>query len=316
MRLPARPPALCGRVFLARDVLAAGLLTRNQLESRAWRRLFRGVHADASLPDTHGTRIAGAALVVPDGAVFAGRTAAYLLGADALVEVGGPVEVIVPEAARFGPLIGLRIRRTSLPITDVRTVGRYTCTTPLRTAVDIARYEDVPASVVALDVLLSRGLVRARDLGEVAALLPPGRGSVRARQAVDLADERAESPPESVLRVLLRFAGLSPVPQYVVRDAEGRFVARVDLAFPELRVAVEYDGAWHGRPGEPARDRRRHNALVAAGWTVVHVTAADLHAPARVVASVTALLGERGVVRPSAFRESRSSPRSSTGDAT
>jgi very-short-patch-repair endonuclease len=300
VRSPARPAVLHGRVFRARDALASGLLTRNQLESRAWRRLFRGVYADAALPHDHGTSVAGAALLVPDGAVFAGRTAAYLMGAEALVEVGAPVEVVVPEAARFGPVIGLRIRRTSLPITDVRSVGRYTCTTPLRTAVDIARYEEMPGSVVALDVLLSRGLVRPRDLGEAAASLPPGRGSVRARRAADLADERAESPPESVLRVLLRSAGLAPVPQYVVLDAGGRFVARVDLAFPELRVAVEYDGAWHGQPGELARDRRRHNALVAAGWTVVHVTAADMHTPDRVVASVTALLRERGVARPSA----------------
>ena len=310
MRPPARPPALCGRVFRARDALAAGLLTRNQLESRAWRRLFRGIYADATLPDTHGTAVAGAALVVPDGAVFAGRTAAYLLGAEALVQAAAPVEVIVPEADRFGPVTGLRIRRTSLPITDVRSVGRYTCTTPVRTAVDIARYEAVPDSVVALDVLLSRGLVRAQDLEEAVDLLPPGRGSVRARRAAGLADERAESPPESVLRVLLRSAGLAPVPQYVVRDTEGRFVARVDLAFPELKVAVEYDGAWHGQPGELARDRRRHNALVAAGWTVVHITAADLHAPDRVVASVTALLRERGVLRHSTTGMSRTTPRS------
>jgi very-short-patch-repair endonuclease len=314
VRPPARPPELRGQVFRARDALASGQLTRNHLESRAWRRLFRGVYADATLPDTHGTSVAGAALVVPDGAVFAGRTAAYLLGAEALVDAAAPVEVIVPEADRFGPVIGLRIRRTSLPISDVRSVGGYTCTTPLRTAVDIARHEDGPASVVALDVLLSRGLVRARDLADAAALLPPGRGSVRARRAVDLADERAESPPESVLRVLLRSAGLAPVPQYVVRDAEGRFVARVDLAFPEVRVAVEYDGAWHGRPGELSRDRRRHNALVAAGWTVVHVTAADMHTPDRVVASVTAVLCERGVVRPITPGKGRISPRSLRGE--
>lgn len=314
MRPPDRPTALRGRVFRARDALAAGLLTRNQLESRAWRRLFRGVYADAELPDTHAISVAGAALVIPDGAVFAGRTAAYLLGAEALVESAAPVEVIVPEADRFGPVTGLRIRRTSLPITQVRSVGRYTCTTPVRTAVDIARHEDVPASVVALDVLLSRGLVRSRDLIEAVDRLPAGRGSVRARRAVDLADERAESPPESVLRVLLRSAGLVPVPQYVVREAEGRFVARVDLAFPECRVAVEYDGAWHGRPGELARDRRRHNALVAAGWTVVHVTAADMHEPDRVVASVAALLSERGVLRLATKSETRISPRSTQAD--
>ncbi len=67
-------------------------------------------------------------------------------------------------------------------------------------------------------------------------------------------------------------------------------MARVDLAFPEQRVAVEYDGAWHGDPGQLTRDRRRLNALVAAGWTVLHVTAADLRQPEDLVARVAALL--------------------------
>src|SRR3712207_9447547 len=54
--------------------------------------------------------------------------------------------------------------------------------------------------------------------------------------------------------------------------------ARVDFAYPELKLAIEYDGAWHGKPGELGRDRRRLNRLSAAGWLVVFVTAADMHA--------------------------------------
>ena len=64
----------------------------------------------------------------------------------------------------------------------------------------------------------------------------------------------------------------------------------VPPAFPEQRVAIEHDGAWHGEPGRLARDRRRLNALVAGGWTVLHVTAADLHEPEALVARVRALL--------------------------
>jgi very-short-patch-repair endonuclease len=196
-------------------------------------------------------------------------------------------------------------------------VGRLFCTTPLRTALDIARSEALVDAVVALDVLLARGLVRRSDLAAAAAALPPGRGTRRAVRAVDLADERAESPPESRLRLLLRLAGLRPEPQHVVRDGDGRFVARVDLAFPEHRIAIEYDGAWHGRPGQLARDRRRLNDLVAAGWTVLHVTAADMHEPTVVVASVRALLGrgERGDVDLPQRRERAVSPRSVVRDA-
>lgn len=300
MIAPARPPALCGQVFRGRDAVAAGLLTRHQLASRAWRQLLRGVYADSTLPPTHGVAIAGAALIVPRSAVFGGRSAAYLLGAESLVDSGAAVEVIVPEEDRFGPVTGIRVRRTSLPESDIRSVGRYSCTTPLRTALDIARLELLPESVVALDVLLGRGLVSRERLIAAAEGLPSCRGRTRARRAIDLADERAESPQETRLRVLLRTAGLEPVPQYRVLDPTGRLLARVDLAFPQHRLAVEYDGAWHGEAGQLTRDRRRLNALVMAGWTVVHVTAADLHDPSALVARVLDLLRrtERGVVRP------------------
>jgi very-short-patch-repair endonuclease len=297
--------------------VAAGLLTRKQLGSSAWRRILRDVYADTALPRTHGTAITGAALISPASAVFAGRSAAFLLGAESLADESTPVEIVVPEMDRFGPVSGLRVRRTLLADDEVRSVGRLFCTTPLRTALDIARSEDLVDAVVALDVLLARGLVRRSDLVAAAAALPTGRGTRRAVHAVDLADERAESPPESRLRLLLRSAGLRPEPQYVIRDGDGRFVARVDLAFPEHRIAIEYDGAWHGRPGQLARDRRRLNALVAAGWTVLHVTAADMHEPTVVVASVRTLLGrrERGDLDLSLATGRATSPRSAVREA-
>ena len=265
MTRPARPSSLGGRVFRGRDVVAAGLLTPKQLRSSAWRRLFRGVYADAELPVTHNVAIAGASLIVPASAAFSGRSAAYLLGVESLVDETTPVEEIVAEHDRFGRVAGLRIRRTRLPDSDVHSVRRYSCTTPTRTALDLACREELPESVVALDLLLRHSLVLADDMVEAARALPPGRGTRRARTAVALADERAESPQESRLRVLLRTSGLAPVPQYVIRDAEGRFVARVDLAFPHQRVAIEYDGAWHGEPGQLARDRRRCRPVAGAG---------------------------------------------------
>jgi very-short-patch-repair endonuclease len=66
-------------------------------------------------------------------------------------------------------------------------------------------------------------------------------------------------------------------------------VARVDLAYPELRLAIEYDGAWHDERGQFTKDRRRLNRLAAAGWTVLHVTAADLHDPEALVARIQAM---------------------------
>lgn len=287
---PARPAALRGRVFRARDALHLGLLTPDQLRSSAWRRVYRGVYADAALADTYDVRVAGARLLMPSAGVFSGRTAAHLLGARELAGARDLVEVSVPRTSRFGPLAGIRVRRVgSLGPDDVTSVGRSRCTTGIRTALDVARFEDLPESVVVLDVLLARGIAYQHELREAAAVLT-GRGARRAGAAVDLADPRAESQQESRLRVALALAGLRPVAQFTVRDAEGRFVARVDLAFPAAKVAVEYDGAWHGKGGQLRRDRRRLNELVRAGWLVLHVTAADMHDLPSVVGSVRELV--------------------------
>ncbi len=291
MPRPRRPAVLRGRVFRARDVLAAGLLTPAALRSSAWRRLYRGVYADAELPHDHDLRISGACLLVPAAAVFSGRTAAHLLGAPELADDATPVEVSVPTGHRFGPVAGLVVRRTSLPSSEITVARRRRCTTGVRTAFDLARHEPLLDAVAALDVLLARGVVDRAALRRVLDAAPSRRGLRQAGRAVELADPRAESPPESRVRVLLALAGLAAVPQHTVRDAAGAFVARVDLAFPHERVAVEYDGAWHGEPGQLARDRRRLNRLTAAGWTVVFVTAADLRDPDALVARVASALG-------------------------
>ena len=67
-------------------------------------------------------------------------------------------------------------------------------------------------------------------------------------------------------------------------------IGRVDFAWPERKVALEYDGLWHAEPGQFAKDRRRLNALQAAGWRVVFVTAADLHRPAELLGRIAAAL--------------------------
>jgi very-short-patch-repair endonuclease len=64
----------------------------------------------------------------------------------------------------------------------------------------------------------------------------------------------------------------------------------VDLALPDLELAVEYDGAWHGEALQLTKDRRRMNALTAVGWKVLYVTAADLRDPAALVAKVRAFI--------------------------
>ena len=289
MRPPHRPAELAGQVFLGRDAVARGLLTDKQLRSTAWIRLLRGVYADASLPPGFALQVRAAALVLPPGAVLSGRTAAWLHGVGTAVDDGDPVQVCVPPPARWGPVAGLTIQHMALDPTEIVVRSGIPCTSPLRTAVDVARSGPAEETIPVLDPLLARTRL---TVTQVLGALPLGSGP-EATAAACWADHRAESPPESVVRVLLRRRGLVPVPQHVVRDDRGGFVAQVDLAFPDARVAVEYDGAWHAEPGQFARDRRRLNALQAAGWRVVHVTAADLHDPAALVARVRTVLAAR-----------------------
>lgn len=67
-----------------------------------------------------------------------------------------------------------------------------------------------------------------------------------------------------------------PVLQFGVSDG-GRFIARVDHAYPRQKIALEVDGfRWHSDPQTFRNDRRRANRLVEAGWTVLRTTVEEL----------------------------------------
>lgn len=102
------------------------------------------------------------------------------------------------------------------------------------------------------------------------------RGLQRARRALALVRVGAESPRESLLRLLIIGALPEPTLQYEVFDAAGAFVARLDLSWPRLRLGVEYDGEHHMDPAQQERDRIRREQLRALGWHIVVVTKDDL----------------------------------------
>ena len=77
--------------------------------------------------------------------------------------------------------------------------------------------------------------------------------------------------------MLLLDAGLpEPRYEYQVLDAAGAFIARVDLAYPERKVAIELDSVrWHLNRSSFEADPRRKNKLILAGWTVLTFTWSD-----------------------------------------
>jgi very-short-patch-repair endonuclease len=280
-RTPHRPPELRGQVFRGRTAIERGLLTQRQLGSKAWLRLFQGVYIDASVSVTHRLRCAvAAAYVLPPDWVIAGRSAAHLHGAG----VGEPdvVEALVPLGSKLIPHRGLVVHQGSLAGDEWVDFHGLRVTTPVRTCWDLARWFEPVEAVVRIDRMVGIGKATRRELSDYLerrlAEEPPPRGLDKYARVVPLIDGRAESPQESRLRTLIVLAGLPrPDAQVVVQDHRGRFVARLDLAYEDAKVAVEYDGLWHvGSAQQMHDDRRRINALAALGWTVLHVTSVRL----------------------------------------
>jgi hypothetical protein len=245
------------------------------------------VYAHRDVPVTHELLARGAVLLLP-GAVVTGRSAAVLWGVD-LAGPGDDVEVTLPPDTHMVRVQGMCTRRAVVDPAHVLRRRGVAATSPEATAVRLAAALPRDAAVVAVDQLIATGAVDLAGVRRHAALAR-GPGSARARMVAALADGLAESPQETRLRLLVGRSSLpSPVAQYTVRD-DGRFVARVDFAWPEQKVALEYDGLWHAEAGQFARDRQRLNRLQAAGWRVVFVTAADLHDPVRLIAVIAAEL--------------------------
>lgn len=90
---------------------------------------------------------------------------------------------------------------------------------------------------------------------------------------------------ETRLRMVLVLGRLPPpCVQVNLDDASGVFIGRVDLYYPDRRLAIEYDGENHRE--RLVSDLRRQNALLNAGYRLLRFTATDLRTPASVVAQV------------------------------
>jgi hypothetical protein len=283
--------ALLPGVFVGSHAIAAGLLTRRQLRERSYRRLVHGVYADPSLEVDHRLRCTGVALLLPRGAAIAGQSAAAWHGAP-FAGVRDPVSVVRPPAVLWKGPREVRVHQADLAGEDLTCVDDVRVTSAARTAWDVAALEPLGTAVAALDAMVRAGAVTEAQLAVLVANGAGRWGVVRVRRAFGLVDPRADSPPESRVRVALTLAGLAPVVQHVVVE-QGRFLGKVDAAWPAQRVALEYDGAHHVEGTQVELDDVRYADLEAAGWLVVRVTVADLADLDALVERVRAVLATR-----------------------
>jgi len=216
--------------------------------------------------------------VLPPESVLTGHSAAWWYGVE-LARQDAMVMVARPPGARIDGPRGVKVHRTPVRTTDVAVVDGMRVTSPVRAAWDVSTLADSLWALVIVDGLLRRQVLTNADLEARLSVSAGAWGVSRAREVFQLSDGRSESPSESQVRFIMHQAGLPPpVLQFEVK-VEGQFVARVDFAWPERRVILEYDGAHHADALQMRRDRRRLNELVNAGWVVLHATASDLRDP-------------------------------------
>lgn len=230
------------------------------------REVVRGAYAVAQLPDTLDTRAAALRLVVGQGAVVTDRTAAWLHGIDVLprsaVHEAAPLDVFsIHESRLRRPQVNSGIR--DLAESDLGCVDGVLVTTPARTALDLGRLLHRYDAIGALDAFLRLGVPRDELEGQLSRF-KGFRGVIQLRELVLLADPRAESMPESALRLHANDGGIELVPQVWV---EGMF--RLDLALPALKYGAEYHGvAFHSSDDQRRSDSERSEFLVEAGWVI------------------------------------------------
>lgn len=284
------PKALRERPFRGRDALADGLISRRRLLGPEFRRILHGVYVVAGISIDHGIRCQAAALILPPDSVLTGHSAAWWYGVP-FARADAPVMVARPPGARMDGPRGVKVHRTPFQDQDVAVVDGFRVTSPARAAWDVSTLAEPGPALAIVDGLLHRGVLSPVDLAIRLAAGAGIWGVSRAREVFGLADGRSESPAESQVRLTVHRAGLPPpIPQFVVR-MEGRFVARVDFAWPDRKVILEYDGAHHADVLQMRRDRKRLNDLVNAGWVVLHATASDLQDPGPLLHALRTALG-------------------------
>jgi hypothetical protein len=292
---------LTGDLFVGSHAVAEGFLTKRQIEAGLYRRVLRNVYAEPHLVHDHQLRARAAALLMPPEAAIGGRSAAAWFGAP-FAATSDLVLVVVPRDCRWKGPRGVQVHRTDLRPEDVWTSDEgIRITTARRTAWDIATLDPVMTAVALIDGMLQHARLNEGELTEaVLALEFASRrgqwGSRKAQFLLPLVDGRAMSPPESRVRVACHLGGLPhPIPQYEVFEG-GVFLGQVDLAWPEEKLIVEYEGAYHFDELQIVHDDARYEALVAAGWRVIRLSSIDLRDLDAVVDRIRAALAESALV--------------------
>jgi hypothetical protein len=245
--------------------------------------------------DVH-TRAAATLLLAGPRAVLTSHTAAFIHGCTAANN--GLIHVMVDYHRRLSNLPGVLVHQGLYDERDVVTrdglrvmaiehaLAELLCRAPRRDALACLD------QALALTPPEQRSELRAEVRHRI-EVRPDPRGRRRSQILLDLASGLAESPPESWLMLSLFDAGFPvPTPQFPVLDVAGREIYRLDLAWEEPRVAVEYDG-YVVHAERTARDAARDADLRRRGWIVIRADVEDLKDATRLHAEIRRAFWQR-----------------------
>ncbi|SEP17580.1 hypothetical protein [Trujillonella endophytica] len=287
-------PVLRSELVLRRAALAEGW-SDDELDRRLRRgemaRLRPGAYAPASAirdpARRHRHLITATLAALRRPAVVSHQSAAVLLGLPMWGVPLGRVHVTrtPPASSEVGRHLRCHVAR--LADDDVVTVGGVAVTSPVRTALDLARALPFEAAVATLDAMLFHRKLGGEALVAGAQELGRLPGARSAARAVRFADGRSESVGESRSRVLLHRLGLAPSALQLEIEVPGAAVpiGRADFAWEDVRVVGEFDGrVKYGRllkPGQAAGDvvfeeKRREDAIREEDWGAVRWTWEEL----------------------------------------
>ena len=255
---------------------------RRRVQWGFWRRCSPGVYFVDDRPFGDAARIRAAVWSYGDNAVASGLAAAWWHGMTKFAPA--TVEVTVPRDSNGRARPGTRVRRRSLAAADITALRGLRVTAVPLTVIEAATRKGGGAK------LLDSALQRDVELGALwrAQLRNKGRyGSPAARRLLHAADGGARSAAERIFLRLVQDAGITG---WKANHPVAGF--RVDVAFPELKVAIEIDGlAFHSDAEDFQHDRSRQNAIALAGWQVLRFTWLDLtEYPDRVIAVIRAAI--------------------------
>lgn len=264
-------------IFTRHQALRCGL-TERQIDGRLarglWIRLHRRVYNIAGAPLTFEGRALAAAFAGGAGALVSHDPAALLWQIEGTWASG--MQLVVPN--RKGLVIpGVVVHQTRVPAEGTK-IGRIPVTTCMRTLIDLAPGLTDAALEDAIDDARRRRRITPEGmLTLVSAQRKPGRAGLK--RVEEILQVRVGKPApgsgkESALARLFVDAGLPPpVPQYKIRDADGKVIARPDFAYPDAKLAIEFDSyEHHGSRTKWEYGKDRDAAMAALGWRTIPVT--------------------------------------------